>query len=86
MSDPTFFSADLRMKDFTHLYCHICEEVELPKIWKDHSDKLPEEISIKDLFYNWDKLGKSHMDIDILGCLIPNEPGISNYKASTSEQ
>ena len=28
------------------------------------------------LIYNWNELERSRFDIDILGCLLPDEPGI----------
>ena len=61
----------------------ICEEVELPRILKENADKSPKTIKIKDLYYNWDTLGKSWMDIDILGCLIPDEPGMVVFLKET---
>ena len=27
------------------------------------------------LFYNWDQLGRNHVDIDIPGSLVPYKPG-----------
>ena len=76
LSSKFYSSDEVQKHTFTHLYCKICEDRQLPDIWKKHSEKLPRNIDIVDLFYNWDSLGRSHLDIDILGCLIPHKPGM----------
>ena len=70
-----YFLDELKRGSFLHLYCQHCEEKHLAEIWKKYPDKLPKENSIMNLFYNWDQLGRNHVDIDILGCLVPYKPG-----------
>ena len=60
---------------FLHLHCQHYEEKHLVEIWKKYPDKLPKEKSITNPFYNWDQLGRNHVDVDILGCLVPYKPG-----------
>ena len=58
-----------------NVYCRYCESTLIPKIWADHADKLPKEKTIENLMDHWDLLGLSWMQNDILGCIIPNNPG-----------
>ena len=46
----------------------------MDEIWKKYLDKLPKKKSITNLFYGCDQLGRNHVDIDILGCLVPYNP------------
>ena len=69
----TVFENDEHCDYFYHLYCRFCEKSCLKTIWGKHSDKLPEEKSIKNLMLKWDELDLSWMNIDMLGCLLPND-------------
>ena len=61
-------------RDFYHLYCQECEADRLPKIWKNYAEKLPKEMSVKNLLQNWDQLGLTWMENDVAGCIIPDNP------------
>ena len=68
------FSDTSKYEELHHLYCKECEPANLMRIWEDHNNNLPEEKSIVVLMENWDRLGMSWFQNDILGCLIPNVP------------
>ena len=40
---------------------------------------LPKEKTIGNLIASWDKLGLSWNFSDVLGCIVPNEPGGRNH-------
>ena len=44
----------------------------LKTIWEKYLDKLPEERSMQNLMLKWDELGLLWINIDILGCILPN--------------
>ena len=69
-----------KYEKFHHLYCHYCESSVLPQIWSEHSEKLPKERTIENLMVNWDSLGLTWIQNDILGCIIPNEAAIFRNK------
>ena len=66
--------AELKHDSFLHLYCQQVEEKYLAEIRKKYPDKLLKEKSIMNLFSNWDQLERNHVDVDILGCLVPYKP------------
>ena len=57
---------------FYHLFCKFCEKPSLKAIWEKYPDKLAKERSVQNLMLKWDELGLSCMNIDILGCILPN--------------
>ena len=69
----TLLQGQLKYDNFYHLYCRLCEKSLLPSIWKEHCEKLSDDISIERLIAEWDRLGLSWNNIDILGCFLPNK-------------
>ena len=55
-------------KPFNRVYCTICEKESLPLLLKKHEMK-----SLTDLIRNWDDLGVSNTNVQIVGCFIDLE-------------
>ena len=69
------FQKNRRTKSTTIFIANSAKKIMIPKISIEHKEKLPNEQNIEHLMENWDYLGLSWNQNDVLGCIIPNNPG-----------
>ena len=68
------YSDEKKYDTFHYLYCRLCQSKSSLKknLWDKFPEKLPDEVNEIHLLQNWDKLGLSWNNVDVLGCILPN--------------
>ena len=69
------FSEEQTYEKYHHPHYKLCHKTVLSNIWTKLKENLPNEQNIERLTENWDSLGFSWNQNDILGCIIPHNPG-----------
>ena len=62
---------DKAVKEFTYVYCNICQ-TQVNDMIKKYKDRLPSSLNVEEFIRNWDVLSISRELLDLIRCIIPD--------------
>ena len=65
------------VKEFTYIYCSICQKNELPSLITKFQAKLPGNLDVENNMDNWDSVIIQISYLDLCGCILPNDPSVN---------